>query len=263
MPFKNMVTKTIVTIIVCCAAVFALQRLLKTEKNRDNKTFVVGTAAGYAPFVSINQQGDYEGFDIDIANAIVSKLNKKLELKDLGSMTSLMMALEQGSIDVIIWGMSITQDRLKKLAMVYYQGTPTLTYPLIFWQKIPAGIKSLNDMAGLTVCVEPSSAQAHVLSKYKNVVELQTEKVDDALLNLQYGKAVAALVDPAIAKKFKAKFPEIQILDIELGQDDQVRGMGIVIKQNNKNLIDQVQVAVQELKNKGVIETLEKKWGMV
>ncbi|MBY0353038.1 transporter substrate-binding domain-containing protein [Candidatus Babeliales bacterium] len=263
MQFKKIVTKAIVVIIVCCVVVFATKFLFKTNVNRDDKTFVVGTAAGYAPFASINQQGEYEGFDIDIANAVASKLNKKLDLKDLGSMTSLMMALEQGSIDAIIWGMSITQDRLKKLAMVYYQGEPTLTYPLIFWQKIPAGIKSLNDMTGLTVCVEPSSAQAHVLSKYKNVVELQTEKVDDALLNLQYGKATAALVELAIAKKFKAKFPEIQILDVALEQDYQEQGMGIVIKHNNKNLINQISLAVQELKNNGVIETLEKKWEMV
>src|SRR5207249_4261464 len=65
---------------------------------------VIGTAAGYAPFVSINKQGEYEGFDIDVAQALTKKMGKKLVLKDLGSMTSLFMALEQGSIDAIIWG---------------------------------------------------------------------------------------------------------------------------------------------------------------
>jgi ABC-type amino acid transport substrate-binding protein len=89
---------------------------------------------------------------------------------------------------------------------------------------------------------------------------MPTEKVDDALMNIRYGKADAALVDPAIAKKFKAKFPEIKILDVPLDEHDQIRGLGIMIKKNNKQLIEQVQDAISELKQNDTLRTFEQKW---
>lgn len=226
----------------------------------DTAQFIVGTTAAYAPFVSINPQGEYEGFDIDVAHALAKQMGKNLVLKDLGSMTSLFTALDQGSIDAIIWGISITQDRLKKVAMIHYQGEITVSYPLIFWKTIPVGIRTISDMKGKIVCVEPTSSQDAVLSKYSLINKLPTEKVDDALLNIQYGKADAALVEPAIAKKFKNKYPEIKSLDVPLTSEDQVQGVGIVVKQNNAALINRVQEAVKALKSKGIITKLEQKW---
>lgn len=262
MQFKIITIFFILLGITSAAFLYKNLRWHDLQANNNTPPLVVGTAAGYAPYVSINEQGEYEGFDIDVANAIASTLNKKLELKDLGSMSSLLMALHQGSIDVIIWGMSITQDRLKKLTMVHYQGNEITTNPLIFWQKIPAGIKELSDMKGLTICVEPSSFQSDVVQDYKDIIILPTEKIDDALLNIQYKKADAALVDPAIAKKFKAKYPEIQIVDVPLKEKNQSQGIGIVIQQNNLQLIDQVQRAADELKRNGTISKFEKKWNI-
>ncbi|MGE0206948.1 MAG: transporter substrate-binding domain-containing protein, partial [Candidatus Babeliales bacterium] len=189
--------------------------------------FIVGTAGDYAPWMSINNQGQYEGFDYDVIRAVAQTMNKELILKDLGSMSSLLIALNQGMIDAIIWGMSITQDRLQTMAMVRYQGETVTDFPLLFWQKIPEGITSLDDMNGKTICVEPASSQDTVLSTYKTITKKYTEKVDDALLNIQYGKADAALVEPAIAKKFKKKYPEIQLLKVPLKPEYQVYGVGI------------------------------------
>jgi ABC-type amino acid transport substrate-binding protein len=227
---------------------------------KDSSTFIVGTASGYAPFVSINQNGDYEGFDIDVATALSAKMGTTLEIKDLGSMASLFMALEQGSIDAIIWGLSVTQDRLKKVAMVRYQGEDVTAYSLIFWQNIPAGITDISAMTDMTICVEPASSQDGVLSRYPLVHKMFTEKVDDALLNIQYGKADAALVEPTIAKKFKNKYPEIQILEIPLAPEDQVHGVGIAIKQDNHSLREKVTLAIRQLDDEGLIKEYEKKW---
>jgi len=235
-------------------------KFFKKEKLKDDSILTIGTASGYAPWVSINEQGEYEGFDIEVINEIANKLNKKLIIKDLGSMSSLLMALEQNKIDAIIWGMSITQDRLKKINMVRYQGDTVKSYPLLFWKKIPENIKSINDMKNMTICVEPTSSQDTVLNKYDFINKLPTEKIDDALLNIQYAKADAALVEPAIAKKFKKKYPEIQILDVELDPANQVHGVGICIKLNNTELADKIKSVTDLLIKDGTINKLEAKW---
>jgi polar amino acid transport system substrate-binding protein len=237
--------------------------VMKSKNQRAyNDTLVMGIAAGYAPYISINERGDYEGFDIDVARAAAQKLNKNLVFKDLGSMTSLMMALDQHSIDAIIWGVSITQQRLQKYAMIHYQGAVTNAYPLIFWGTVPANVRTLADMAGRTVCVEPSSSQSAVLERYTDIIIVPVDKVDDALLNLQYGKADAALLDPVIAKKFIKKFPEIKVLVIPLAPEDQMQGVGIVINKNNTTLSTAMQRAIDELKIDGTLAQLEKNWGL-
>lgn len=256
--------KLIVSVAVFALCAFGGFMVWKNMRfsQRNSNTIIMGIAAGYAPFISINEKGEYEGFDIDVAKAIAQKMGKTLELKDLGSMAPLFMALEQRSIDAIIWGLSITQDRLKKVAMVRYQGETTTSYPLIFWQQIPAKIKSIEDMQGTTVCVEPTSSQDAVLSKYSFIKKLPTEKIDDALLNIQYGKAQAAFVEPAIAQKFKNKYREIQILDVPLASEDQVQGVGIAIKKENADLIVQIQQAVSALLSDGTIAQYQTKWSI-
>lgn len=257
---------SIFTLIILSVISFYLFRIFKNSSSRkDNSVFIIGTASGYAPFVSINERNQYEGFDIDVANAISEKLGKKLEIKDLGSMSPLFIALEQNKVDAIIWGLSITKERTNKVAMVKYQGELDRTYPLLFWKSIPEKIRSLEDINNLnnfTVCVEPGSSQENVLKKYPKINKIYTERIDDALLNLQYAKTNAALVEPTIAKKFKSKYPEIKILDIKLAPEDQVDGVGIAIKKDNIDLINNIFGIVKELKASGKLKELQSKWGL-
>ena len=243
---------------ICIAIYFFTKKLTPS----DTTTLIVGTSAGYAPFVSVNPAGEYEGFDIDVAKAVALQMNKKLVLKDLGSMSSLFMALDQGMIDAIIWGISITQDRLEKVAMIHYQGSTVTAYPLLFWKTIPANIQSLSDMQGKIVCIEPGSSQDSVLAQYPNIGTLQVDKIDDALLHLQYGKADAAFVEPAIAQKFKNKYPQLESIDIPLALSDQVHGVGIVVKKDKQPLIAQLEQAVAALKSNNIIEQFAQKWNI-
>lgn len=252
-------------VLACCGLIsIALVMWFKTPSlgNSNNTSFIVGMTGGYAPFVSTNAQGEYEGFDIDFAHALASQLGKKLELRDLGSMTSLMIALEQGSIDAIIWAISITQERLNKFALIHYQGEKQTTNPVIFWKNPPQSISKFADLKGMTVCVEPSSSQGSILAKYPDIIIMPTEKVDDALLNIKYGKANASLVEPAIAKKFHKKYPTMKIIDMPLDKEEYIQGIGIVIKKNNTMLIKSVTNAVETLKKNRFIKTLETKWGI-
>lgn len=251
---------TIATIVIC--GYFLKFSKKSNIDSNTQKTLIIGTAGGYAPFVSMNAQGEYEGFDIDFANALAKDLNYNLEIKDLGSMTSLFIALEQGKIDAIIWALSITAERLDKVAMIRYQGENTTSFPLIFWEKTPNNATSINELQGATICVEPTSCQEAVLNKYDFITKLPTSHVDDALLSIMYNKADGALIEPAIAKKFHDKYPQIKILDLPLSPEDQIQGIGIAVKKNNIELIKQLRKAINNLEEKNIISDLEIKWNI-
>ena len=57
--------------------------LTKLLNKNDELTLIMGTMSGWPPYVTINEKGEYEGFDIDVAREIARRLNKKLSIKDM------------------------------------------------------------------------------------------------------------------------------------------------------------------------------------
>jgi arginine transport system substrate-binding protein len=230
------------------------------------RELIVGTTSAYAPFVSLDEQGEYEGFDIDVVNALAGKLDRSIIIKDLGSMPSLFLALKQGKVDILIWGISITEERQKQMDMVYYQGEKVTSLPLLFWKTIPENISSLEDMANLpkaVICVEAGSFQEHVVQKVPGLSLKNVDKVMDAILEIKYGKSMATLIDSSLLAKYTDQFPEIKLINIPLPSSDQALGNGICINKKNTALAAEIRQAVKELREERVISQLEEKWNLV
>jgi arginine transport system substrate-binding protein len=243
--------------VFCMISIFCLTSIALAED------LVIGTTSGYAPFVSLNAKGEYEGFDIDVAQAIADKLGRKLVLKDFGSMPALILALKQNKADALIWSISITQERQKQMAMVYYQGEKVTSLPLLFWGEIPENIQSLKDMANnpnAVISVEAGSFQENVLLSVPGLSLKQVDKVSDAILELKYGKSQAVLIDNSMKQVYMKKFPQLKSLDIDLPESKQSMGIGICLNANNEALVAAVQKAVDELFKEGTIANLEEKW---
>lgn len=226
--------------------------------------FVVGIVSGYLPFVGLDGNGNYEGFDIDVAQHIAERMNKKLILKDCGSMGSLFVSLHQNLVDSIMWGLSITQSRLEKIAMVRYYGDDICSYALVFWDQSFPLINSLDDCTDKIISVEAGSVQEKMLDSYPLIKKLSVDRVDDALLNIQYGKTDGALVESIIAKKFKILFPDrIAIVQVPLKESECEFGFGIGINKNNTILVNAIKNAIKSLEQDGTMNQLKEKWDLL
>lgn len=226
------------------------------------ESLTVGMTSGYAPFVSLNEKGDYEGFDIDLAQELSKRLGRKLVLKDLGSMPSLMLGLKQGQIDALIWAVSITEERKKNMEMIYYQGEQVAEMPLVFWNEIPGGIETWEDLKGKPVCVEAGSYQESVLKKIEGIQLKYLDKAADAVLELKYGKSLATCLDASLLLKLQRQFPKLKIKMIPLPPEERSLGNGICIASSNRELAAQVEAAVEAMREEGKIAEFEKKWGL-
>ncbi len=228
------------------------------------KSFTIGTTSGYAPFVSLDEKGEYEGFDIDIAKEVSRKLDRPLIIRDYGSMPSLMLALKQKKVDALIWGISITKDREKSMEMVYYQGDKLDKVPLIFWDNIPNKTETLSDLATLKkpICVEAGSYQEGIFKTCPNLSLKYFDGIDSVILDLKYGKSGASAIDPSLLPRFQAKYPNLKVLFLPLPEEMQSLGNGICINQDDQELALKIKKAIEELRDEGVIFKLEKKWGL-
>lgn len=244
-------------ICVFLACVFCVQS--------EEAIFTVGTTSGYAPYVSLNDKGEYEGFDIDVAHLVAERLHKKLVLKDLGSMPSLLMALQKKKIDAAIWAISITEERQKSMSMIYYQGEKVTELPFVFWKEVPKGLSKMEDFKNTpkqTVCVETGSYQDSITSKYSNLKIRNLDKIIDAIMELKYGKCMAVVVDYSLLGRLQSQYPELKVAKFALPASQQSLGYGICINPSNESTTVQVSKIVADLQAEGKLAELEKKWGL-
>lgn len=249
----------LVTVVMMCGLYICFRPV--TDKRA---SFVVGMMSGWAPFMTINQVGEFEGFDIDVAKSIANKLGKKLEVRDFGSLSTLLVALRQNKVDCIMSGLDITKNRLQVMEMIPYTGESVKSLYLLFWNIIPNVVHSLSDVQKINdavICVEPGSAQAKYLDQYKSIAQKPLSKIEDMILDIKYGKSLAALVEPHVASLFMRKVPELKKLEIPISQDFQTYGMGIAFVKDNP-LSRKVKAIIQDMRQNRELETLENKWGL-
>jgi arginine/lysine/histidine transporter system substrate-binding protein len=256
---KGMLVRNIFITIIIILSCFGMYKICNQPKGGD--TITLGTMSGWPPYVSINDKGDYEGLDIDVAMEIARRLNKQLLIKDMDT-AALITALNQGKVDFIMTGLCITHDRLQKIAMIPYQGEEITQLPLVFWNTIPKGVSSLADLKnipGAVICVEAGSAQESFLNQFSGFEIKQIDPLT-SILEIKYGKALATLLEPALFKELKAKYPELQALTIELGQKDKIMGNGIGIAKTNTQLINAIGSIIDQLRSSGFIAASQKRW---
>lgn len=231
-------------------------------KKSDN-TLVVGMMSGWPPFMSINKQGEFEGFDIDVAQAVAQKLGKKLEIIDAGSLAPLFISLDQGRIDFVLSGLDITQKRMDQMAMVQYTGDKVDSLSLIFWNQIPLGVTSIEDLRTLenaTVCYEPGSSIDGYIKQLDFINQKPLAQRVDMVMDIKYGKSIAAMLEPGVAALLARSNPEIKIMRVPLPQEYQLYGMGIAIKKTNTQFAQEVSTIINQLRQDGTLAMLEQRW---
>jgi len=77
-----------------------------------NSILTTATNADFAPYISKNPKGGYEGIDVDILNALCVKLGFEPEIKDM-PFDKVIDSVHSGECDIGIGGISVTKDRLQ------------------------------------------------------------------------------------------------------------------------------------------------------
>ena len=91
-------------------AIFALL----VASNVNAKSIRIGTEGAYPPWNNLNAAGELEGAEIDFGNEACKRMNAECEWVTQ-DWDGILPALLNGKYDIIIAGMSITEERKKKV----------------------------------------------------------------------------------------------------------------------------------------------------
>ena len=91
-------------------SLFACGNEEKKNDTLDKETLVLGFDDTFIPMGFKGEDGEYTGFDIELAEAVGEKLGKKIELQPIDWQMK-ESELKNGNIDFIWNGLSITSER--------------------------------------------------------------------------------------------------------------------------------------------------------
>ena len=225
----------------------------------EDKTLVVGFDAEYPPFGYMNDEGEYVGFDLDVAQLVCDNLGWEL-VKTPINWDSKDMELNSGNIDCIWNGFTINGREDD-----YTWSDPYLNNEQVMVVAADSGIETLADLAGKNVVVQAASAALDALNSDDNKdltasFASLTENPDynTAFMNIDSGAADAVAVDIGVAKYQLAQREEGKY--VILDEPIQSEQYGIGFKKGNEELRDTVWAEVMKLYEAGEIDKLAEQY---
>ncbi len=222
---------------------------------------IVGTNVGYPPFIFTNPDGSITGFDAAVAAAIADELGRPLIIKDM-AFDALLLALTQGSVDMIIGGLSITQARKATGLLIPYYGTTVTTLALFYQKESTLHGSTLAAAAEkqLTVCTQAGSVFEEILSYYPGITIKTVPDISDICIAVAQGHADLGLLDTDSVRALVRTQPVLAAHEITIPADQVIEGFGIGIAAANTTLRAQVHDALSRLTHDGVMAQLAALW---
>lgn len=223
------------------------------EKIKKTKVLTVGTDATFKPFEYKND-GKYEGFDIDLIQAVAKELGAdKVEYVDT-EFKGLVLGLLAKKFDMVVSAMYITDERKQTINFSdsYFPGGLS-----IMVKKDNNTIQGVDSLKGKKVSVQVGTKSAKYLEeKYPDITLVKVETNNEMFLELESGKVDAVVTGLPAAKTYAKAKDTVKVLPNTLTEEYYGYGM----RKEDKELTEAVNAALKKLKDDGTYDKIVKKW---
>ena len=237
---------------------------VQEETAADDNTFVVGFDAEFPPYGYKNDDGEYVGFDLDLAQEVCDRNGWILKKQPI-EWNSKDMELNSGSISCIWNGFTMNgrED-------AYTWTTPYVDNSQVVVVRKDSGITQLTDLSGKVVAVQADSSALAALTgedaseENKALAETfkELQQVGDynsAFMNLESGAVNAICMDIGVANyEIASRGDKFVMLEDRLSSEE----YGIGFKLGNTELRDKVQATLLDMLADGTFEEIAEKWGL-
>lgn len=234
----------------------------KTAKKGDVKNtdqnLIVGFDQNFPPFGYLDSNGNFTGFDLELAQEAANRMNVELVLQPIDWETK-DLELSAGTIDCIWNGFSVN-GREKN----YTFSDSYMNNAQVFVVRMNSGIEDEQGLAGKVVDVQKeSSAETALNSKEEETLKnsfAQLNQVADyntAMMDLESGAVDAVAMDKFVAlDQMKNKPDKFQILNEQISSEQ----YAVAFLKGNTQLRDQVNSVLHEMDTDGTFAKISQKY---
>ena len=223
---------------------------------KGNGKMVIGYTV-YAPMNYTDDEGNFTGFDTELATAVCEKLGVEPEFVEINWDTKI-VELDAKSIDCIWNGMTLTDEIMQNAACTkaYAKNAQVVVV------KDGTEYSSTADLVGKTVLAEAGSAGESAIQDDENLSQadyVSKSVQTDCLMEVAAGTADAAVLDLTLANAMIGEgtdYASLKIVD-ELNAEE----YGVAFRKGS-DAAEAVNAAFDELKADGTLEALAAKYDL-
>ena len=261
--WKRLVT-AILMMALLLGPIVSMQTPARAADGEDDNTFIVGFDAEFPPYGYKDDNGEYVGFDLDLAQEVCDRNGWTLKKQPI-EWNSKDMELNSGSISCI-WNGFTMNGREDD----YTWTKPYVDNSQVVVVRKDSGITQLNDLSGKVVAVQADSSALAALTgedaseENKALAETfkELQQVGDynsAFMNLESGAVNAICMDIGVANyEIESRGDKFMMLEDRLSSEE----YGIGFKKGNTELRDKVQATLLDMLADGTFDEIAKKWGL-
>ncbi|WP_304224181.1 transporter substrate-binding domain-containing protein [Gracilinema caldarium] len=226
------------------------------NKIQKAKTLIIGTSADYPPYefhVLKDGKDLIVGFDIAIAQEIAKDLGVKLEIKDM-QFDGLLAALQAGTIDIVISGMTPTEERKKSVdfSKTYYyavHGVIIRAEDKDKYQTVDA-LKNAR-LSAQKGTIQVGIAKTQILGLSEAEAEKPSDKVKELgtiknlILDLKNKKVDAIVAELPVASAYVNNNPDLALAAPTFTDDE--GGSAVAVKKGNPLLLEAINKTLDRL----------------
>lgn len=214
-------------------------------------TIVFGTNAEFPPFEFMAAEGvidQFDGIDMVIAKTIAEENGMVAKIENM-EFDSLLIALQNGQIDAVIAGMTVTEERMEAVNFTtpYYTATQVMIVPQ------GSDITCAADMADKRIVVIQGYTGETCVQELGYAYEA-FKKGSEAILELLNGKCDVVVIDSATAAKYVADNDSLTIVTDEeaFGAEE----YAIAVRKGNDDLLEMLNAAIEKMLEDGTISEI-------
>lgn len=230
------------------------------SSDKGKTTLVVGFDQAYPPYGFVGDDGNFTGFDLDLAAEVASRngWDIKLEPIDWDAKDTL---LNSGAI-TCIWNGFTMEGREND----YTFSDPYMLNAQVIVVKKGSGIESLADLAGKNVITQTDSAAYDVLAGDEatkadlkaTFASLETiGEYNTAFMQLESGAVDAVACDLSIAQYQMSAKPDAYV---QLPEDLSTEHYAVGVKKGDTELADTITKTLKEMDADGTVKKLCEKY---
>jgi len=258
---KNRIAK-LVMLLLLISMITGVMIGCDNKKPNSGTTFTVGFDAEFPPYGYKDDNGEYVGFDLSLAEEVCKRNGWTLKKQPI-DWDSKDLELNSGAIDCIWNGFTINGRETE-----YTWSTAYVDNSQVVIVKSDSGIKKLSDLSGKVVIVQADSSalaaftgedateeNIKLAASFKKLQ--QVSDYNSAFMNLESGSADAVCMDIGVAKyQLDQRGKKFEMLSEAVSSEQ----YGIGFKLGNTELRDQVQATLNEMLSDGTFDKIAKDW---
>lgn len=246
-------------------AIFSICSIGNVEaEENSSKKFILGFDAEFPPYGYKDDNGEYVGFDLSLAEEVCKRNGWEL-VKQPIDWESKDMELNTGSIDCIWNGFTMNGRESD-----YTWSTPYVDNSQVVIVKADSKIEKLDDLKGKVMVVQMDSsalaaftgeeAEERNVELAESFAELQrVSDYNNAFMNLEAGTVDAICLDIGVAKyQLESRDGAFRMLEEYVSTEQ----YGIGFKKGNTALRDKVQDTLVEMSKDGTFQEIAEEWGL-